>query len=35
MNNTADAAAAIGALPRKAAKMAAVEVLLTDPESLQ
>lgn len=29
-----DAAAAIGSLPPKAAKMAAVEILLADPESL-
>ncbi|HEX7163670.1 MAG TPA: hypothetical protein VF223_20820 [Trebonia sp.] len=38
MNNPADeasAAAVIAALPPKAAKMAAVEILLSDPESLQ
>lgn len=38
MNNPADeasAAAVIRTLPPKAAKMAAVEILLSDPESLQ
>jgi hypothetical protein len=34
VNGTGTAEAAISHLPAKAAKMAAIEILLTDPESL-
>jgi hypothetical protein len=34
MNDKAEVSAVIKTLPAKAAKMAAVEILLTDPESL-
>jgi hypothetical protein len=34
MNDKADVSAAIKTLPAKAAKMAAIEILLADPESL-